>query len=318
MEVHALYITKSKISIIGTGMVGSSIAYALMISGLTSMLVLVDKDEKRAQGEAMDLSHSASFIKPVKIIAGDYSDCKGSQIVVVAAGVNQKPGETRLELTTRNVEVLKGIIKPLSKYCPDSIILLVSNPVDILTYVTHQSGYFNSSKVIGSGTVLDTSRFRYLIGQHCQVDPRSVHGYVLGEHGDSEVLTWSSASIGGMKLLDFCKCGSGYKGEWTRNVDYNVRKAAYEIIVRKGSTYYAIGMATKRIVEAILRNEKAVLTISTMLKNNYGISDVCLSLPSIVGSKGLIKILEPNLSSEEIKALQESADTLKKALNMLN
>ncbi len=291
-------------------MVGSSIAYALMISGLSSQLVLVDIDERKAEGEAMDLSHSASFIKPIKIVAGDYSECKGSQIVVVAAGVNQKPGETRLELTNKNVEILKSIIEPLSKYCPDSIILLVSNPVDILTFVTYQSGYFNSSKVIGSGTVLDTSRFRYLIGQHCQVDPRSVHAYVLGEHGDSEVLTWSTASIGGMDLLDFCKCSPSCNNDWKEDVDYKVRKAAYEIIARKGSTYYAIGMATKRIVEAILRNEKSVLTVSTVINNAYGINDVCLSLPSVVGSKGSIKTLEPKLSSEEAIALHNSAKTL--------
>ncbi|WP_277995633.1 L-lactate dehydrogenase [Desulfitibacter alkalitolerans] len=312
-----MYITKSKISIIGTGMVGSSIAYALMISGLTSRLVLVDIDEKRAQGEAMDLSHSASFIKPIKITAGDYADCKGSQIVIIAAGANQKPGETRLELTNRNVEVLNSIIKPLSKHCPDSIVLLVSNPVDILTYVTHKSGYFKNGRVIGSGTVLDTSRFRYLIGQHCQVDPRSVHAYVLGEHGDSEVLTWSSASIGGMKLLDFCRLAPGANENWKKDIDYKVRKAAYEIITRKGSTYYAIGMATKRIVEAILRNEKSVLTVSAMINNAYGISDVCLSLPTIVGSRGIIRTFEPKLSTEEITELQRSADTLKKYLKNL-
>ncbi|MEW6623330.1 MAG: L-lactate dehydrogenase [Bacillota bacterium] len=313
-----MYTEKSKIGIVGTGMVGSSIAYALMISGLASQIVLNDLHMQKAEGEAMDLSHSASFIKPVKITAGDYREMAGSQVVIIAAGANQKPGETRLDLINKNVEVLLSILNPLAEYCADSIILLVSNPVDVLTYVTYKSGAFANNKVIGSGTVLDSSRFRYLIGERCQVDPRSVHAYVLGEHGDSEVLTWTSASIGGMKLLDFCKCEDNCDFSWQDAIDFKVRKAAYEIISRKGATYYAIGMAAKRIVEAILRNERSVLTISSLIDGQYGIKDVCLSLPAVVGQRGIEKILEPELSQDEIQQLQQSAQVLKKVTQQLN
>lgn len=309
---------KTKIGIIGTGMVGSSIAYALTISGLASQIVMVDIDTQKAEGEAMDLSHSASFIKPVKITSGDYKCLVESQVVIIAAGVNQKPGETRLDLTNRNVKVLLSILEPLAKHCPDSILLLVTNPVDILTYVACQTGLFPPHKVMGSGTVLDTSRFRYLLGQHCKVDPRSVHAYVLGEHGDSEVLTWESASIGGMKLMDFCRCEGNHDTRWIETIETKVRRAAYEIISRKGATYYAIGMAVKRIIEAILRDEHSVLTVSSLINGQYDIGDVCLSLPAVLSLNGIERVLEPNLSSEEITDLQASGIVLRDVIKQLN
>jgi len=308
-------IKPTKISIIGTGFVGSTTAYTLMLGGLVSELVLVDKNKQKAEGEAMDLSHGVPFISPVKVIAGDYSDCSGSSIVIIAAGANQKPGETRLDLVKRNTEVFKSIIPELVKYCAESILLVVTNPVDILTYVTYKISGFKKERVIGSGTVLDTARFKYLLGDQLGIDARNVHTYVLGEHGDSEVATWSITSIAGMSLESYCENCKTCDSKEIKEIFDDVRNAAYYVIEKKGATYYAVALTVRRIVEAILRDENSILTVSSLIENMYGLNDICLSLPSIVNSKGVRKILPLNLCEEEILALVESGKSLKKVLN---
>ena len=307
-------IKPTKISIIGAGFVGSTTAYTLMLGGLVSELVLVDVNKQKAEGEAMDLSHGVPFISPVKVTAGDYSDCSGSSIVIITAGVNQKPGETRLDLVKRNTEVFKSIIPELVKYCPESILLVVTNPVDILTYVAYKISGFKKERVIGSGTVLDTARFKYLLGDQLGIDARNVHTYVLGEHGDSEVATWSITNIAGMSLESYCQNCKTCESEKIKEIFEDVRNAAYYVIEKKGATYYAVALTVRRIVEAILRDENSILTVSSLIENIYGLNDVCLSLPSIVNSQGVSKIIPLNLSEREILALVESGNSLKKVL----
>lgn len=302
----------TKISIIGSGFVGSTTAFALMTGGLASKLVIVDINKDKAEGEAMDLSHGASFVKPVEITAGDYIDTKDSDIIVITAGAAQRPGETRLDLIGRNLSIFKSIIPEIVKYSPDSILLVVSNPVDILTYITYKLSGFPKERVIGSGTVLDTSRLKHALGQNYNIDPRNIHTYIMGEHGDSEIATWSLTNIAGMSFDEFCtnlgaKCGECKKQE----IHESVKNAAYEVISKKGATYYAVALAIKRIVEVILRDENSILTVSTMLSGEYGVDDVYLGVPSIVGSSGVKKILEVPLNSEEFNSLKASANSLK-------
>ena len=310
-------IKPTKVSIIGTGFVGSTAAYTLMLSGLVSELVLVDKNNRKAEGEAMDLSHGVPFIRPVKVIAGDYKDCEGSSIVIIAAGVNQKPGETRIDLVKNNTEVFKSIIPELIKYCSESILLVVTNPVDILTYVTYKLSGFSKNKVIGSGTVLDTARFKYLLGEHVGIDARNVHTYVLGEHGDTEVAAWSITNIAGMRMESFCDSCKTCDGECKEAIFEEVRNAAYNIIERKEATYYAVGLTIKRIVEAILRDENSILTVSSLVEGLYGLDDVCLSLPTIVNSEGVKHVLEVDLSEAEKKALIGSGNSLKEIIKTI-
>jgi len=302
----------SQITVIGAGNVGSTIAYTLMLSNLVSRMVLVDIDQDKAEGEAMDLAHGVFFTKPVEITAGDYSMTAGSQLVIIAAGANQKPGETRLDLITKNLVILKEILTQVRNYCPDSIYLIVTNPVDILTWKAADLLDLPIGKVIGSGTVLDSSRFRYLIGQNCGVDPRNVHAYVMGEHGDSEVLAWSIVEIAGIPLDVFCKtCGKNCGEEWRKQVDAKVRNAAYEVINRKGATYYAISLATRRIVEAVLRNENSMLTVSVPLRHAFGQEEICFSMPWIVNENGATRNFKPDVAPEEEAALFRSAELLK-------
>ena len=297
---------KGKITIIGAGAVGATTAYTLMISGLVSEIVLIDKDKNRAEGNALDMNHGISFVSPVKIIAGDYADIKGSDMVIIAAGANQEPGEKRTDLLRRNAKITESIVENVLKFChDDTIIMMVTNPVDILTYVTNH--------IIGSGTVLDTSRLKYLLGEHTNIDVRNVHTYIIGEHGDSEVAAWSTTSVAGMTIGDFCKSSSVCDSNsiCTNSVYETVKNSAYEIIEKKGATYYAIALAVKRIVESIIGNEKSILTVSSMLDGEYGISGMCLSVPTIVSSEGAEKIIEIELSPEEKIGLEKSAETLK-------
>lgn len=310
-------IRPTKVSIIGTGFVGATTAYTLLLSGLVSELVLVDKNKLKAEGEAMDLNHGVPFIRPVKVIAGDYKDCEGSNIVIIAAGVNQKPGETRLDLVKNNTEVFRSIIPELKKYCSDSILLVVTNPVDILTYVAYKLSGFHKSKVIGSGTVLDTARFKALLGEHVGIDARNVHTYVLGEHGDTEVAAWSITSIAGMSMETFCKRCNTCKEESKEAIFEDVRKAAYNIIERKEATYYAVGLTVKRIVEAILRDEDSILTVSSLVEGLYGLNNVCLSLPTIVNSDGVKHVLEVDLSKSEKQALIDSGNSLQNIIKTI-
>jgi L-lactate dehydrogenase len=310
-----------KVTIIGTGFVGSTTAYTLMTSGLFSEMVLIDLNETKAKGEVMDLNHGMPFAMPVKIYQGSYEDSRGSDIIIIAAGANQKEGETRLDLVYKNTKIFKSIVSQIVKYnTPDeTIILVVTNPVDILTYVVSKISGWPVGKVIGSGTVLDTARFRYLIGEHVGVDTRNIHGYIIGEHGDTELPIWSLTTIAGIKMekyCDMCQCCTG--GQKRQEIFNNVKNAAYEIINAKGATYYAVALAVKRITEAIMRDEFSILTVSSLLQGQYNITDVCLSVPTVVDRNGINRILEIPLNSEEEAMLQRSADTLKKIQDKLN
>ena len=300
---------KGKIAVVGAGNVGSTIAYTLMMSGLVSEIVLLDINKDKAEGDAMDMNHGVSFVSPVRVVAGDYSDIAGSDMVIITAGANQKEGEKRTDLLKRNAEIFKDIINNILRYCHDDTILqVVTNPVDILTYITCKISGFSKHNVIGSGTVLDTSRLKYLIGQRANVDVRNVHTYIIGEHGDSEVAAWSVTNVAGMSVEDYCgDPHDNYKQEFYEKT----KNAAYEIIDKKGSTYYAIALAVKRIAESIIGDENSILTVSSLFDGEYGISDICLSVPTLVGAGGAERILEIDFSDEEIHGLKNSAETLK-------
>lgn len=308
--------TTTKISIIGAGFVGSTTAFAIMDEGLASEIVIVDINKDKAEGEAMDLSHGASFVKPAIIKAGEYKDTADSDIVIITAGAPQKPGETRLDLINKNYKIMNSIIPPVVKYSPNSILLIVSNPVDILSYIAYKISGFPKEKVIGSGTVLDTSRFKYMLSDHFNIDARNIHTYIMGEHGDSEIATWSITNIAGMNIADYCDI---YCNKCDGNIRYDihekVKNAAYEIINKKGATYYAVALAIRRIVEAILRDENSILTVSTLLEGQYGINDIYLGVPSIVGIDGVKNIVESPLSKEELSELQSSGKKLKESLD---
>jgi L-lactate dehydrogenase len=305
-------VQSQKVGVVGTGFVGSSFAYALMNRGLASELVLVDSNVEKAVGEMMDFNHGLSFAKPMKISSGDYRDLAGSKVVVIAAGTSQRPGETRLDLLGRNAAIFRSIIPEVVKHNPEGIILIATNPVDILTYVSLEVSGLPFSRVIGSGTILDTSRFRYLLGQYYGVDTRSVHAYIVGEHGDSEIPLWSLANIGGVRLQEFAPLrNKSYDQGEMNKLFASVRDAAYEIIKRKGATYYAIGLGLLSIVEAILGDYRSVLSVSTLMMGQYGVSDICLSLPCVVGGNGIEEILMLNLSKDEEEGFRASAAKLK-------
>lgn len=310
--------TIKKVTVIGAGFVGSTTAYTLMLSGLISEIVLIDKNTDKSEGEVMDLNHGMPFVRPVKIYNGDYSDCKGSDIVIITAGANQKPGETRIDLVKKNTAIFKEIVNEVVKYNKDCILLIVTNPVDILTYVTYKISGFPKNKIIGSGTVLDTARFRYLLGDHTGIDPRNVHAYIIGEHGDTEVPAWSLTNIAGIPMDDYCKACENCEDNISRKEIYlNVKNAAYEIIKRKGATYYAVALAVRRIVEAIVRDENSILTVSSLLEGQYGLSDLCLSVPTIVNSNGIERILDIPINDNESELLKKSGNALKEIINTL-
>jgi L-lactate dehydrogenase len=307
-----------KVGLVGTGMVGSSFAYALMQRRLANELVLVDKDDARAQGEAMDLNHGLPFVRPFRIYAGDYEQLAGSEIVVITAGANQRPGETRLDLLQHNAAVFRDIIPRVVAVSPDAIIVVATNPVDILTTIAATIAGLPAGRVIGSGTILDTARFRYLLGEHYHVDPRSVHAYIVGEHGDTELALWSLANIAGVRLRDFLDPnGRGYDQAAMDRIFEQTRTAAYEIIKRKRATYYAIGLGLLTIVEAVLRDQRTVLTVSTPMTGQYGVEGTAMSLPTIVGQHGAVEILDLPISDDERAAFQRSAQTLKDRLAQL-
>jgi L-lactate dehydrogenase len=309
----------SRIAIIGTGNVGATFGYAMVTSGLASEIVLIDSNRARAEGEVMDLNHAVPLHQPCKIWGGDYADCAGADVTVVTAGSAQKPGETRLDLTQRNADIFKQIIPQIAIHNPGGILLIASNPVDIMTYVAIKLSGMDPSRVIGSGTTLDSARLRYLLSQAFGVDPRSVHAYIIGEHGDSEVPAWSLANIAGMSLPEFCRANldNCNEGPVLDEVLRQTRSAAYDIIQRKGATYYGIASSLLRLVEAILRNQRTVFSVSSLIQGQYGISDVCLSLPTILDHSGIEKVLNLDLNQEEITGLQHSAGILKEMLKNL-
>lgn len=308
-----------KAAMIGCGFVGSSAAFALMQSGIFSEMVMIDVDKARAEGEAMDISHGLPFARPVKIYAGDYDDIVDANVIIITAGANQKPDETRLDLIHKNVEVFKSIIPEIAKRKCGGILLIVSNPVDILTHTAIRLSGFPENRVIGSGTVLDTARLKYLIGEHLHVDNRSVHAFIIGEHGDSELAAWSSVNVSGVKLRDFCEMRGHFAHEESEDRIYEeVKNSAYEIIERKQATYYGIAMAVKRICECIIRNEQSVLPVSSMMHGIYGLQDVVLSMPAIVGKDGVEDVIPISLDQEEQELLKKSAAVLKEINDMIH
>ena len=305
----------NKAVIVGCGFVGSASAFCLMQSALFTELVLIDSDSKRAEGEALDISHGIPFSKPMKIHAGDYDDVKNAGIVIVTAGANQQPGETRLDLVKKNINIFKTIIPEIKKRNFNGILLIVANPVDILTYAAVKLSALPENRVIGSGTVLDTARLKYAIGRHLNVDSRSVHAFIIGEHGDSEIAVWSSANVSGVPLNNFCEMRGHYDHKnATEKIATDVKNSAYEIISMKKATNYGIAMSVKRICEAIVRNERSILPVSTIMHGEYGISDVSLSMPAIVGKDGIETLVPISLSFDELSKLQESAHALKNIL----
>ena len=308
-----------KVAVVGAGFVGATSAYAMIISGICSELVIIDINKDKLNGEVLDLVHGASFVKPVKIVAGNYEDAAGAGVVLITAGVSQKPGETRLDLVNRNISIFKEIIPQVCRYCPDAILLVVTNPVDILTYVTLKISGFPAERVIGSGTVLDSSRFRQVLSEQFGVAAVNIHAHIIGEHGDSEVPVWSLANIAGVPLTDYCasvnkNCPSLDK----EKLFGEVKNAAYEIIEGKGATYYAIALAVRRILEAVLRDESSILTVSSLVKGVYGVTDLCLSVPSIVNASGVVQTLELPISELEKKGFMNSASLVKDILEQLN
>lgn len=309
---------RGKIVVVGAGFVGSTIAYTLMCGGLFNEIVLIDINRDKASGDAIDMAHGVSFVKPVNVYAGDYSDCFDADIVVITAGANQNKGETRLDLLKRNTVILKEIVNNVMKYAPPDIILLpVTNPVDILTYITYKLSGLSKNQVIGSGTVLDTSRLKYMLSTHTGIDARNCHTYIIGEHGDSEVAAWSVTNIAGMDMDDFAKKFGKCTPKDREEMYLDVKNSAYEIINKKGATYYAIALAVERIVECIAGEENSILTVSSIFDGEYGIKDVALSVPTLVSGLGVEHIMEIPFSDEELKGLRKSADTLKAAISEL-
>lgn len=309
----------NKVAIVGIGNVGATLAYALTLSGLATEIVLIDRNEYKAEGEAMDLMHAVPLVRPTKVYAGDYKDIKGAAITVVTAGSAQRPGETRLDLAQRNTDIFKQIIPEIVNNNPDGLILIASNPVDVLTYVSIKISGLPNNRVFGSGTILDTARFRYLLSKKFDVDPRSVHAYIIGEHGDSEVPVWSLANIAGMTLSDYCLSNNmGCNDDELLQIFEQTRNAAYQIIERKGATYYAIGTGLERIIEAVLRDQSTVLSVSSLIDDYYGLHDVCFSIPSVIDRGGVERILKLKLDSEEQQGLKSSADVLINTIRNLN
>lgn len=313
-------INSRKIAIIGCGFVGSACAFALMQSGLFSEMVLIDSNEERAEGEALDISHGLPFSKPMQIYSGTYDDITDAGIIAITAGAGQKPGESRLELVHKNVEIFKSIIPEISKRNYKGILLIVSNPVDIMTYTALKLSGLPSNQVFGSGTVLDTARLKYLLGEHLGVDARSVHAFILGEHGDSEIAAFSSANVSGIELKKFCDfaCKTDKHEEAMKEIAEDVKLSAYEIIKKKGATYYGIAMSVRRICEAIILDQKSILPISCLQNGKNEIENVVLSMPMIVGKHGAERSVEISLSEEERRAIKSSADMLKGIIKTLD
>jgi L-lactate dehydrogenase len=305
---------KQTVGIVGTGQVGMAAAYSIFQQKSASELILIDANKKRAEGEAMDLLHGQAYVGRCNVHAGDYADLQNAQVVIIAAGASQKPGESRLELLNRNALIFKEIAAQLDQHAPDAILLIATNPVDILTYVMQALSKRPANLIIGTGTMLDTTRFRTLLGEYYDVDPRSVHALILGEHGDSEVPIWSAADIAGKPLLNNTILGKSFNQDAMDALFQRVRKAAYEIINRKGYTNWAIGLVIAHLWRTIQDDQNSILPVSVRLKGEYGIQDVCLSIPTTVGINGVGNPVLPALNDQELQALRHSADVLKQSL----
>jgi len=308
-----------KAGIVGCGFVGSTAAYTLVLKGLVKDLVLIDINAKVAQAHAEDILHATPFSRAVRVVAGDYSLLEGADVVILCCGVGQRPGETRLQLLERNAAIFSGVVEQVLRYVKDPILLVASNPVDIMTHVTVKLSGLPPNKVIGSGTILDTARFRALLGEHLDVAPSSIHAYVLGEHGDSEVLAWSSIEVGGVPLADFARqIGRDLTAEIIADIDEGVRSAAYRIIESKGATYFGIGAGLAHIVQAVRGNERRILTVSGLVSDVSEFEGTCLSLPRLVGAGGILAEFRPDLSDAEDESLRSSAQILLEAVDELS
>ncbi len=309
-----------KVVIIGAGSVGSTFAYALAQSGAVDEIVIRDIDENLARGQVMDLAHGLPFYPNVQIHLGSQQDYRDAHLIVMTAGSKQRPGESRLDLLQRNARIIENTMDEITGAGSQAVLLVVSNPVDILTYIAQQRAHWPAGRIIGSGTVLDSARFRYLLAQHCSVDVHNVHAYILGEHGDSEFAAWSMTHVAGIRFDEYCQlCGgcSEWQAERARIVE-TVRTSAYHIIDYKGATYFGVAQALVRITSAILRNEKSVLTVSTILDGEFGLSGVSLGVPAILGEAGVERVLQPELPPDEKAALNHSAEVLKQAIEQLS
>lgn len=311
-------IQKRTIGVIGLGNVGMAAAYALFLNRTAEEIILVDIDKRRAEGEAMDMMHGQAYVGNIAVRAGGYTDLAAAQIVIIAAGVGQRPGENRLDLLNRNAEVLGQITAQLDRHAPDAVLLIASNPVDILTHMVHHLSTRPSHRIIGTGTMLDSGRFRALLGKHYQVDPRSVHAYIIGEHGDSEVPLWSKAMVGGIPIKDNMVLGRRFDADQMDDIFHHVRDAAYDIIDRKGYTNTAIGTVLARLSEAVLEDQKSIFTVSAAMTGEYGLDGVCLSIPCVTGYQGIEARLTPDLSEEELHGIQASARRLKQSIEEIN
>lgn len=306
----------TKITILGAGNVGASVAYTFAVAGTCSDVVLVDINKAKAKGEAMDIRQGVSFGHNVEITDGTYEDAAGSDIVVVTLGLARKPGQTRLDLAQANVNIIKEVMPQVARYAPDAIYVVVSNPVDILTYTILKCTDLKPSQVIGSGTALDTSRLRSIIADHVGLSPNSIHAYVFGEHGDSSFIPWSIMNIAGVPVDEYCADQDHADLDEDEIID-EVRKAGAEVIKRKGATFYAIAMSVNKICDSILRDSNNIISVSTLMDGRYGISDVCLSLPAVIGSNGIVKEVSPKLTEAEVEKLQASAKALKSVIDQI-
>ena len=310
-----------KVGIVGSGLVGATAAYALVMRGIGRQIVLVDKNSGRAGAEADDIAHAVPFANPLQVASGEYQDLAGCRVVVIAAGVGQRPGESRLQLLGRNAAVFKEVVPQVLTYAPEAVLVIATNPVDIMTHLAARYASAHgvaSHRVLGSGTTLDTARFRALLGDRLGVDAQHVHSYVLGEHGDSEVLTWSQVTVGGIPLDEFCRQRQVVlRAEEHQQIDQRVRRAAQTIIAGKGATYYGIGSALARIVQVILGDQRAILTVCTPLAEAAGVPDVTLSLPHLLGGNGVLATFPPPLSPEEQVLLQKSARLIRDIIENL-
>ena len=304
-----------KVVVIGAGAVGTTYIYALLQTGMAEEIALIDVDRGRVEGEIMDLSHGLQFIPPVSIKAGEYEDCADAAMIVITAGAKQSPGQSRADLIRKNAGIVRSICTQIGRYHSEAVLLMVTNPVDTLTHVALEHLGWPRQRVIGSGTVLDSARFKFMLSRHCGVDARNVHAYIIGEHGDSEVAAWSLSHIAGVSIENYCQvCRVCDYQQRHQEIAEQVRDSAYHIIDYKGSTFYGIGLSLVRISGAILRNENSVLTVSTLLQGEYGIRDICLSVPCIVGENGVVRIIDAQLAPQEQEALNRSAEAIARTL----
>lgn len=310
--------TPTKVAIIGAGFVGTTFAYSLVLHGLVSDIVLIDADKSRAEGEAMDLSHGIPYAYPTRISIGDFDECRNAGIVTIAVDVGKRIHRSRLELAGDNYQILKEIVPKIVEYNKECILLVVTNPLDVMTYAALKISGFPKNRVIGSGTILDSARLRFLLSERLQVDPRNVHAYIIGEHGDSEVPVWSLANVAGINLKEYCPiCGIPCSAIDLDDIFVKVRDAAYEVIKRKGRTNYAVALGLTRIVQAIVRDENAVLTVSSLLEDYHGINDICLSVPAIVNRNGIRELIKLPLNDKEMNEFRKSALIVKEVTKSL-